>query len=79
VVVVVLFGAMTPIGANPMSRLRQVLGLPSRADKKGAPPPQPGTAEEIRAAQAGLRPELLTVIGLVGIAVLILLMEAKPF
>lgn len=79
VVVVVLFGAMTPIGANPMSRLRQVLGLPSRADKKGAPPPQPGTAEEIRAAQAGLRPELLTVIGLVGIAVLTWLMEAKPF
>ena len=79
VVVVVVFGAMTPIGANPMSRLRQALGMPSRADKKGELPPGPGTDEAVRAAQAELRPELLTMIGLVGLAVLVWLMEAKPF
>lgn len=79
VVVVVVFGAMTPIGANPMSRLRQVLGMPSRADKKGEPPPGPGTDDTVRAAQAALRPELLTVIGLVGLVVLVWLMEVKPF
>jgi hypothetical protein len=78
-VVIVVFGVMTPIGANPMSRLRAALGLPSRMDQKGAPPPAPASDAEIRAAQAGLRPELLGVVGIVAIAVLVWLMEAKPF
>lgn len=78
-VVTVLFGVMTPIGANPMSNLRNALGLPSRADKRGAQPPQPAGDAEIRAAQARLRPELLTTIGIVALAVLVWLMEAKPF
>lgn len=79
VVVVIVFGVMTPVGANPMSRLRQALGMPSRADKKGDPPPQPGTDAEVKAGQAGLRPELLSGLGLMAIAVLVWLMEVKPF
>lgn len=77
-VVVVLFATMTPIGVNPMSNVRKALGLPSRADKKGETP-RPGSDAEVRAAQDALRPELLTTIGIVALAVLVWLMELKPF
>jgi len=78
-VVIVVFGVMTPIGANPMSDLRKALGLPGRGDRPGSPPRQPGTDAEVEAAQARLRPELLSALGVVAIAVLVWLMEAKPF
>lgn len=78
-VVILVFAMMTPIGANPMSQLRAALGMPSRMDKKGAPPPAPASDAEVRAAQARLQPELLAVVGIVAIAVLVWLMEAKPF
>jgi hypothetical protein len=78
-VVVLVFGVMTPVGANPMSNVRSALGQPSRNDKKGAPPPTPASDEELRAAQARLQPELLAVVGVVAIAILVWLMEVKPF
>ncbi len=53
---VVTFGVMTPVGANPMSDLRKALGQPGRGDKPGAPPRQPGTDADVQAAQARLRP-----------------------
>lgn len=77
-VVVLVFVVMTPIGANPMSRLRSALGQPSRNDK-GAPPPPPASDAEVRAAQASLKPELLATVGIVAIAILVWLMELKPF
>jgi hypothetical protein len=78
-VVVIVFGVMTPVGANPMSDLRKSLGLPGRGDKPGQPPRPPGSTADVEAAQARLRPDLLSVIGIVAIAVLVWLMEAKPF
>jgi hypothetical protein len=78
-VVIAAFVVMTPIGANPMSELRKALGMPVRGDKPGAPSRQPGTDAEIGAAQAKLRPELLAVLGIAAIAILVWLMEAKPF
>jgi len=78
-VVIVVFGAMTPIGATPMSNLRKALGLPGRGDRPSDAPRQPGSDADLRAAQARLRPELLSMIGVATIAVLVWLMEAKPF
>jgi hypothetical protein len=78
-VVILVFGVMTPVGANPMSNVRQALGQPSRADRQGAPPPAPASDEVLRAAQAKLRPELLAIVGVAAIAVLVWLMEIKPF
>jgi hypothetical protein len=78
-VVVLVFGVMTPVGANPMRDLRKSLGLPGRGDKPGMPSHQPGSNADVEAAQARLRPDLLTIIGVVAIAVLVWLMEAKPF
>ena len=77
--VVVVFGVMTPLGANPMRDVRRALGLRGRGDKAGDPPRLPGSDAELQLAQARLRPELLGAVGVVAIAILVWLMEAKPF
>ena len=51
-VVVVTFGVMTPLGANPMSDLRKSLGLPGRGDKPGQPSRLLGSNADVEAAQA---------------------------
>lgn len=79
VVVVLVFLAMTPMGAGPMSGVRAALGMPIRGDKKGDPPRQPGSDAELAAAQAKLKPELVAGIGVVAIILLVWLMESKPF
>jgi MFS family permease len=79
VVVVVAFGVMTPLGANPMTAVRQALGQPSRADKRGAPPPAPASDPDLRAAQAKLQPGFLATFGIAALAILVWLMELKPF
>jgi len=79
VVVVVVTLSMTPMASNPMSGVKKALGMPTRDDKKGDPPRQPGTDSELAAARARLRPELVATIGIVAIALLVWLMELKPF
>lgn len=78
-VVIVVFGVMTPVGANPMRDVRRALGLRARGDKAGDPPREAGSESELHAAQARLRPELLATLGIVALAILIWLMEVKPF
>ena len=79
VVVVLTWFAMTPMAAGPMNGVKKALGMPTRDDKKGDPPREPATDAELVAAQARLRPELVATVGLVAIAVLVWLMELKPF
>jgi len=74
-VVILVWIAMTPMAAGPMSRVRAALGLPIRG--KVADPP--GTDEELAAAQASIRPGPVAVVGLGGILILTWLMELKPF
>jgi ABC-type amino acid transport system permease subunit len=76
VVLVVVVITMTPLAANPMRELRAALGIGT--DKSGAPL-VPGSDAAIAAANAKLRPELTMVVGIVGLAVLVWLMELKPF
>jgi hypothetical protein len=78
-VVVAVWVAMTPLAADRMGEVRKALGMPVRQDKKGDPPRQPGSDAELAAAQARLRPELVAALGLGAIAVLVWLMESKPF
>jgi hypothetical protein len=75
-VLVVVVIAMTPLAAGPMREMRAALGIGN--DKSGAPL-VPGSDEDIAAAKAKLQPELTTVVGIVGLAVLVWLMELKPF
>ena len=78
VVVVLIWLAMTPLAANPMSAVRRELGLPTRNDQKGSTP-QHGTDEALAAARARLRPELVAGAGVLAIVILVWLMEMKPF
>lgn len=78
-VVVVVWLAMTPMAANRMMAVRATLGMPGRNDKPGDPPRQPAGDAELAIARAALKPELVAAIGLVAIAVLVWLMELKPF
>jgi len=75
VLVVVVF-AMTPLAANPMRELRTALGIGN--DKSGAPLVA-GSDDQVGAAQAKMQPESTMVVGVIGIALLVWLMEGKPF
>lgn len=75
-VLVVVVLSMTPLAAGPMRELRAALGIGN--DKSGTPL-VPGSDDQVAVAQAKLQPELTMVIGVVGIALLVWLMEGKPF
>ncbi len=75
-VLVVVVIAMTPLAAGPMREMRTALGIGN--DKSGAPL-VPGSDEDVASAKAKMQPELTLVIGIVGLAVLVWLMELKPF
>ena len=79
VVVAVTFVAMTPMAALPMNEVRRAVGMPVRGDKPGDTPREPASDADIAAARARLRPELVASLGIVALAVLVWLMEAKPF
>jgi len=79
VVLIVVIGAMTPLAAAPMSRVRHALGLAVPGDRIGQTAGDAGTDAELTAALAGIRPALPAAIGVAGIVVLVWLMRAKPF
>jgi hypothetical protein len=79
VTVIVITGLMTPLAANPMNGVRKALGIATRDDKKGGPPPSPASDTDLAAARARLRPELVAVLGVAAIVILVWLMEMKPF
>jgi uncharacterized membrane protein len=72
-------GAMTPFAAIPMRDVRAALGIQVRKPKPGEPPPGPKSDEELAAARAALRPELVLVIGLASLIAIWWLMVTKPF
>ena len=76
VAVIVVTVAMTPLAANPMRATRVALGIGS--DKSGAAL-VPGSDADLAAAISKLHPNATMVIGVVGLALLVWLMEGKPF
>jgi hypothetical protein len=72
-------GAMTPFAAIPMRGVRAAVGIQVRKPKPGESPAAPKSDEELAAAQAALRPELVLVIGLAGLIAITWLMVTKPF
>ena len=75
-VVVLITVLMTPLAANPMRAMRVALGMGK--DKSGAPL-APASDSELATAQSKLQPGPTAATGVVGIAVLVWLMEGKPF
>ena len=79
VLFVVVGWAMLPFAATPMSGVRAALGIQVGKPKPGEPPAAPKSDEELAAARAALRPELVLVIGLAGLIAITWLMVTKPF
>ncbi len=76
VTLVVVMGAMTPLGAMPLNRIREAVGI--AADPK-KPAPTPATPSELEAILDRWDPRPLTTVGLGGLLLIIALMVLKPF
>lgn len=79
VVVVIVIVAMYAMASRYYAGVRSAVGMPSINDKKGEPPPDPVSAEELARILDTRRPEALALIGFGGFAILVWLMELKPF
>ena len=78
-VLIVVSIVMTPLATYPLTAVRRGLGQQNQEDKKKGITPEPVGDAELAAVRARVRPERVTVIGLVGLAVLVWLMQLKPF
>ena len=78
-VVVVVIIAMYAMASRYYAGVRSAVGMPSMNDKKGEPPPAPVSQEELARILDTRRPEALALIGFGGFAILVWLMELKPF
>ena len=78
VLFVVVGWAMMPFAAIPMNGVRAALGIQVGKPKPGEPPAAPKIDEELAAARAALRPELVLMIGLAGLIAITWLMVTKP-
>lgn len=79
VVLVVVIGAMFGLATRYYATVRQAIGMPSSADKKGEPPAAPLPPDELARLLETRRPEAIALVGFGGLALLIWLMELKPF
>ena len=79
VLLVVIGGAMTPLGIGHFNRIRLAIGQRTRDMKPDQPDPVPASDEALAAVLANRRPELLLVIGGGGFLVILWLMYFKPF
>jgi hypothetical protein len=77
-VLVAIVAAMVPLGAIPFSRCRQAAGVPYAIKGKWLPA-EPMDEGKLRAAVAAVRPDLLAIVGLGGLAIILWLMMFKPF
>jgi hypothetical protein len=78
-VVVIVIVAMYAMASRYYASVRSAVGMPSMNDKKGEPPPEPVPNEELARILDTRRPETLALIGFGGFAILVWLMELKPF
>ena len=78
-VLILVIGAMYPMGSLHYAKVRRAVGIKPYSDPKDAPPPEPLSGPELEAVLASSRPFLLAAIGGIGLLVIIWLMVVKPF
>ena len=79
VLLVVIAGLMTPIGAIYFGKIRTAIGQRPRNLKPDQPDPVPVSAAELETLLDTRRPELLLLIGGGGFVVILWLMMFRPF
>lgn len=78
-VLVLIIGAMYPMGSLHYANVRRAVGIKPYSDPKDAPPPEPLSGPELEAVLSSSRPFALAAVGGIGLAVIIWLMVVKPF
>jgi hypothetical protein len=71
--------AMWAMATRPFSRLRRALGPPRLSGAEPQPAVPPASAELVIACSAAIHPLAITVVGLGGLALIVWLMQSKPF
>lgn len=79
VVLVLIIGAMYPMGSLHYANVRRAVGIKPYSDPKEAPPPTPLSGPELEAVLSSNRPFVLAAIGGIGLMILVWLMVVKPF
>lgn len=79
VLLVVIGGAMTPLGITHYSRIRAGLGLRTRGMKETDPAPEPVSDTELATMLESRRAETLLLVGGGGFLVILWLMMFRPF
>ena len=79
IVLVAIIVAMYGLASRYYSQLRQAVGLRSYQTPKDAPDPTPVSAAELAALVDSRRPDVISLVGFVGLFVLLWLMMFKPF
>lgn len=77
-VLVVLWAWMSVRGVRYFDQVRHALGKRGAYDGRKAPDPEPAP-EQLEALLTSARPLELTAVGVIGLAVIVVLMIAKPF
>jgi hypothetical protein len=78
-VLVLVIGAMYPMGSLHYANVRRAVGIKPYTDPKDAPPPEPLSGPELEAILSSNRPFALLAVGGIGLLVIIWLMVVKPF
>lgn len=78
-VLVLIIGAMYPMGSLHYANVRRAVGIKPYSDPKDAPPPVPLSGPELEAVLTSSRPFALAAVGGIGLVVIIWLMVMKPF
>jgi len=71
--------AMWAMATRPFSRLRQALGPPRLSGGEPQPAVPPASPELVIACSAAIHPLAITVVGFGGLALIVWLMQSKPF
>jgi hypothetical protein len=79
VVLVAIAVLMYVLGSRYYGRVREAVGIRSYMTPKDAPDPTPVSADELAALVDSRRPDVIGLIGIVGLLILLWLMMFKPF
>ena len=79
VLLVVIGGLMTPLGAIHYNKVRRAIGVRQPRAKKDEPLPEPVSPAELDALLTGPQPWILAGVGGGGFVVILALMHFKPF
>lgn len=79
VVLVAVIVLMYGLASRYYSRVREAVGMRSYQTPKDAPDPTPVSAEELAILVDTLRPDVIGLVGVIGLLIILWLMMFKPF